>query len=56
MVVKLYYQYIPQEGDRFLAKMQELIEKAMEQVRKEHYLAFCKHLLVCDPGLGTKFL
>jgi hypothetical protein len=28
----------------------------MEQVKKEHYLAFCKHLLVCDLVLGLKFL
>jgi hypothetical protein len=32
------------------------MEKAMEQVRKEHYLTFCKHLLVCDPGLWIEFL
>jgi hypothetical protein len=25
-------------------------------VRKEHYLAFCKHLPVCDMGFGTKFV
>jgi hypothetical protein len=28
----------------------------MEHVRKEHYLTFCKHLPICDPGLGAKFL
>jgi len=28
----------------------------MEQVRNEHYLAFCKHLPICDIGLGTKVL
>ncbi len=28
----------------------------MEQVRKEHYLAFYKHLLVCDLGFGIEHL
>jgi putative hemolysin len=28
----------------------------MEQVRKDHYSAFCKHLLVCDLSLGVDFL
>ncbi len=31
------------------------MEKAMELVRKEHYFAFCKHLLICDPTLGLDF-
>jgi hypothetical protein len=56
MVVKFYCEDIPQEGDKSPIKMQELIEKAMEQVRKEHYLAFCKHLLVCDLGFGIEHL
>jgi hypothetical protein len=56
MVVKLYCEKVPQEGDRYPAKLQELMENAMEQVRKEHYLVFCKHLHVCDLVLGPKFL
>jgi hypothetical protein len=28
----------------------------MEQVRKDHYSAFCKHLPICDPSLGPNFL
>jgi hypothetical protein len=56
MVVKFYCEDFPQEGDKSLAKMQELIEKAMEQVKKEHYSTFCKHLLICDLGLGIKYL
>ncbi len=56
MVVRLYCEDLPQEGDRYPTKMQELIEKAMDQVRKGHYLVFCKHLHVCDLGLGIKFL
>jgi hypothetical protein len=30
MVIKFYYEDIPQKGDRFPTKMQELIEKVME--------------------------
>ncbi len=56
MAIKLYYENVPQEGDKSHAKMQKLIEKTMEQMRKEHYLAFCKHLHVCNPSLGIKFL
>ncbi len=56
MVIKFYYEDIPQKGDRFPTKMQELIEKVMEQVRKEHYSTFCKHSPICDPGLGLEFL
>jgi hypothetical protein len=32
------------------------MEKAMEHVKKEHYLVFYKHLFVCDPALGLEFL
>jgi hypothetical protein len=28
----------------------------MEQVRKDHYLAFCKHSPIRDPSLGVNFL
>jgi hypothetical protein len=56
MVVKFYYEKVPQEGDTFPTKLQELMEKAMEQVRKEHYLAFYKHMTICDHALGPKFL
>jgi hypothetical protein len=28
----------------------------MEQMRKEHYLTFCKHLLDCDLAFELKFL
>ncbi len=30
MVVKLYYEEVPQEGDRYPTKLQELMENAME--------------------------
>ncbi len=28
----------------------------MEQVKNNHYSAFCKHLPICDPFLGVDFL
>jgi hypothetical protein len=28
----------------------------MEQVRKDHYSTFCKHLPTCDPSLGADVL
>jgi hypothetical protein len=31
------------------------MEKAMEQVKKDHYFVFFKHLPVCDPTFGTNF-
>jgi hypothetical protein len=55
MAIKLYCENIPQETGRSPAKMQELIENAMKQVRKEHYLTFCKHLPICDL-FGIKIL
>jgi hypothetical protein len=32
------------------------MERAMDQVRKDHYSAYYKHLLICDPSLGVDFL
>jgi hypothetical protein len=32
------------------------MDRAMEQVRKDHYSTFCKHLLVCDISMGSDFL
>jgi hypothetical protein len=32
------------------------MERAMEQVKKDHCSAFCKHLPICDPSLGANFL
>jgi hypothetical protein len=56
MAIKLYFGDVPEEGDRSPANMQELIKNAMEQVKKEHYLTFYKHLLVCDWSMGSGFL
>jgi len=56
IVIELYCEEVPREGDKSLVKLHELMEKAMEQVKKEYYLTFYKHLLVCDPALRQKFL
>jgi hypothetical protein len=32
------------------------MEKVVEQVNKDHYSAFYKHLLICDQALGLDFL
>jgi hypothetical protein len=36
--------------------MQTLMEKTMEQVRKDPLIAFTKHLFVCDLAFGLEFL
>ncbi len=56
MAIKLYFEQAPREGDKSPIKLHELMEKAMEQVKKEYYLTFYKHLLVCDLALRPKFL
>jgi hypothetical protein len=56
-MVKLYYEEFPNVKDCSPLKLHKQMDhKAMEQVRKDHYLAFCKHLPICDPSLGTCFL
>ncbi len=55
MVVKLYCEDVPQEGDRSPTKMQKLIGKGMEQVKKERYLAFYKHFMFMIQVLGPNF-
>jgi hypothetical protein len=56
VVVKMYYEEVPDLSQRLASKMQMLMEKAMEHIRKEHLTTFTKRLLVCDPLLGLKFL
>jgi hypothetical protein len=56
VVVKLYNEEVLDLTERSTCKLQEYMEKTMELVWKEHYYAFCKHLLVCDPTLGPNFL
>jgi hypothetical protein len=33
-----------------------LRNKTMENVRKEHMIAFCKRLPICDPAFGPEFI
>jgi hypothetical protein len=55
VVIRLYYEEVFDPTKRSIAKLQEHMVKVMEQVKKDHYLTFCKHLLVCDPALGPIF-
>jgi hypothetical protein len=55
-VVKLYYEKFPDIRNCSPLKFQEQMKRAMEQVRKDHYSAFCRHLLVCDISMGSNFL
>jgi hypothetical protein len=32
------------------------MEKTMDQVKKDHYLAFYKHFPICDLSIGPYFL
>jgi hypothetical protein len=56
VAVKPYYEEIHDPIKRSTTTLQKCMEKVMEQVRKDHYSPFCKHLLVCDPTLGPNFL
>jgi hypothetical protein len=55
VIVKFYYEEVPDPAKRSIDKLQEHMEKAMELVQKEHYFSFCRHLLVCDSALGLDF-
>jgi hypothetical protein len=52
----MYYEEVFDLGKRSTTTFQKCMEKAMEQVRKNHYSTFYKHILVCDPTLGPNFL
>jgi hypothetical protein len=56
VVVKLYYEEVLDPAKRSTTKVQEHMENAMEQVKKDHYSAFYKHLLVYDQALGFDFI
>jgi hypothetical protein len=56
VAMKLYYEEVLDPTLPSPSRMQEFMEKAMDQVRKENYNAFLKHLLICDPIFGKKFL
>ncbi len=55
MVVKFYYEKVFDLTKRSTTKLQECMEKAVEQVKKDHYSAFYKQL-VCDQALSPDFL
>jgi hypothetical protein len=50
------YEEFPLEADYSLIKLKEQMEKAMEQVRKDHLSSFCKHLFVYNLAFGMNFL
>lgn len=56
VVMKLYYEEVLDPSFHSPSKMQELMEKTMNQVRKQNFSAFLKHLFVCNPIIGDKFL
>jgi hypothetical protein len=56
VTIKSYYEEVPDLRKRSTTTLQKCMEKVVEQVRKDHYLTFYKHLLVCDPTLGPNFL
>jgi len=56
VVVKFYCEEVLDEKFKSTSKLQALMDKAMDQVRKDHTFAFTRHLLVCDPTFGSKFL
>ncbi len=56
MAVKLYYEEVLDEKLSAPSKFKALADKAMDKVQKDHTFAFTKHLPVCDPALGPKFL
>jgi hypothetical protein len=40
----------------FPIKLKEHMERAIDQVKKDHYSTFCKHLLIFDLALCPNFL
>jgi hypothetical protein len=56
VAVKSYYEEVLDPRKRYTTILQKCMEKVMEQVRKDHYLTFCKHLLIFDLTLGPNFL
>lgn len=56
VTMKLYYKEVPDPSCHSPSKMQELMEKAMDQVRKDNFSAFVKHLFVSNPIPGEEFL
>jgi hypothetical protein len=54
--VKLNYEKVLDKKLMSLSKLHALMDKVMDQIRKDHNYAFTKHLLVCDLALGPEFL
>ncbi len=54
--MKLFYDEFPLKGDCSPIKLKEQMEKAIKQVKKDHYFAFCKHLPMCDLAFALDFL
>jgi hypothetical protein len=52
----MYYEEFPLEVDCSPIKLRSGWKKAMEQIKKDLYFFFCKHLPMCDHAFGTKFL
>jgi hypothetical protein len=52
----LYYANFPNPTFQDLEMLVLLNNKAMENVQKEHMIAFYKRLLVCDPTFSPEFL
>jgi hypothetical protein len=56
VVVKLFYEEFPNVRDYSPLRLQERMERTMEQAKKDHYSTIYKHLPICDPSLGAYFL
>jgi hypothetical protein len=52
----MYYEEFPPEANCSPVKLKEQMDKAMEEVRKDHYFVFCKHLPIYNPTLCIDFL
>lgn len=55
-MVKLHYEKFLNTQDHSPMKFQEWMEKIMDQVKKDRYLAFYKHFPMCDLSIGSYFL
>jgi hypothetical protein len=56
VVVKLYYEKVWDEKLKSPSRLQALMDKAMDQVQKDHTFAFMKHLPICNLAFDFHFL
>jgi hypothetical protein len=56
MAIKFYYEEVSDEKLKSLFRLQALMDKAMDQVQKDHTSTLIKHLLVCDPVFSLELL